>query len=97
MITGKVNNVLPQALKAKAWKRKDKKYGVHRVKKIQLHGGFIKDIWINDLAIITVIRPFKFNDVTEKVPLPSKGSKVGNYFPSLWQYQLLTFNLGIQN
>ena len=78
MITGKVNNELPKAKNPKAWKRKHEKNGVHRVKKIQLHGGFIKDIWINDLAIITVIRPFKFNDITEKVPLPSKGSKVGN-------------------
>ena len=78
MITGKVNNELPKAKNPKMWKRKHEKHGVHRVKKIQLHGGFIKDIWINDLAIITVFKPFKFNDVTEKVPLPSKGSKVGN-------------------
>ena len=81
MITGKVNNELPKAKKAKAWKRKDKKYGVHRVKKIQLHGGFIKDIWINDLAIITVIKSFKFNDLTGKISLPSKGWEVMGFLP----------------
>ena len=81
MIIGRTNNELPFAKTPTSWKKYDEKFKVHRVKKIQLHGGFIKDIWINDLAIITVIKPFKFNDVTGKIPLPNKGSKVGKDFP----------------
>ena len=34
---------------------------MHRVKEITVHGGFIQKIWMNDIAIITVKKPFKFS------------------------------------
>ena len=80
MIIGKINNELPRAKTAKAWKKHDKKYGVHRVKDIQLHGGFIQGIWINDLAIITVKKPFEFDLHTGIASLDSGNLTNGNDF-----------------
>ena len=80
IITGQTNNQLPKAETVNAWKSRDKEYGVHRVKKIQLHGGFIQGIWINDIAIITVKRPFKIDDVTGYATLASGNSTNGNDF-----------------
>ena len=75
IITGRISNELPKAKKRDALKHLDEDFGVHRVKKIQLHEGFIKDIWVNDLAIITVMKPFKFDHITKYVPLASNSSK----------------------
>ena len=79
MIIGKTNNELPSAKTPTSWKIHDKKFKVHRVKKIQLHGGFIQGIFMNDLAIITVKKPFKFDDQTGYAPLASRTSD-GNDF-----------------
>ena len=80
IITGQTNNHLPKAKTPNEWKRKDKEYGVHRVKKIQLHEGFIQGTWINDLAIVTVKKPFKFDLKTKSVTLASGNSTNGNDF-----------------
>ena len=46
-----------------------------------MHGGYIKANFLNDIAIITVKEPFKFDHVTKKAPLPSRGNfKNGNDF-----------------
>ena len=79
MIIGRTNNELPFAKTPTSWKKYDEKFKVHRVKKIQLHGGYIQGIWINDLAIVTVKKPFKFNDETGYTPLASRNSN-GNDF-----------------
>ena len=78
--TGKTNNEYPKAKTPKKWIKDDKKYGVHRVKNIQLHKGFIQGIWLNDLAIITVKKPFKFDHITGYTPLASGNSSNGNDF-----------------
>ena len=85
IITGQIKNNLPRAKTAKAWKKNDKKHGVHRVKDIQLHGGFIQGIWINDLAIVTVKKPFKFDLKTNISTLARENSPNGN------DYQIILF------
>ena len=85
IITGEVNNELPKAgkfwKKRQTWKKLKKENKVHSVKKIKLHGGYIKVNFLNDIAIITVKEPFKFDHVTKKAPLPSRGNfKNGNDF-----------------
>ena len=85
IITGEVNNELPKAgkfwKKRQVWKKLKKENKVHSVKKIKLHGGYIKANFLNDIAIITVKEPFKFDHVTKKAPLPSRGNlKNGNDF-----------------
>ena len=85
IITGEVNNELPKAgkfwKKRQTWKKLKKENKVHSVKKIKLHGGYIKVNFLNDIAIITVKEPFKFDHVTRKAPLPSRGNfKNGNDF-----------------
>ena len=81
IITGKTNNELPEAKTGpKEWIRYDKEFGVHRVKNIRLHKGFIKGIWINDLAIVTVKKPFEFDHITGYSPLASGNSSNGNDF-----------------
>ena len=85
IITGEVNNELPKAgkfwKKRQTWKKLKKENKVHSVKKIRLHGGYIKSNFLNDIAIITVKEPFKFDHVTRKAPLPSRGNlKNGNDF-----------------
>ena len=95
IITGKVDNELPKAdkfwKKRKAWKKLKKANKVHSVKKIKLHGGFIKANFLNDIAIITVKEPFKFDRVTRKAPLPSRGNfKNGNDFQ-------IIFNLSFED
>ena len=87
IITGQIKNNLPRAKTAKAWKKDDKKHGVHRVKDIQLHGGFIQGIWINDLAIITVTKPFEFDLHTGIASLDSGNSTNGNDF------QIISLNI----
>ena len=86
IITGNTNNELPKAEKGpKEWIKNDKKYGVHRVKNIRLHKGFIKGIWINDLAIVTVKKPFKFDLKTNISTLARENSPNGN------DYQIILF------
>ena len=87
IITGQIKNNLPPAKTAKAWKKDDKKYGVHRVKDIQLHGGFIQGIWINDLAIITVKKPFEFDLHTGIASLDTGNSTNGT------DYQIIPLNI----
>ena len=79
MVIGKTNNELPSADTPTSWKRNDKKYKVHRVKKILLHGGYMQGTYMNDLAIITVKKPFKFDKQTGYAPLASRTSD-GNEF-----------------
>ena len=45
----------------KSWQQNPEKYNMHRVQEITIHGGFIHKIWMNDIAIITVKKPFKFS------------------------------------
>ena len=95
IITGRVNNELPKAgkfwKKRKTWKKLKKENKVHSVKKIKLHGGFIKANFLNDIAIITVKEPFKFDRVTKKASLPSRGNlKNGNDFQ-------IIFNLSFED
>ena len=80
MIIGRTNNELPNAKTPTSWKKYDEKFKVHRVKKIQLHGGYIQGIWINDLAIITVTKPFEFDLHTGIASLDSGNSTNGNDF-----------------
>ena len=87
--TGKTNNEYPKAKTPKKWIKDDKKYGVHRVKNIKLHKGFIQGIWLNDLAIITVKKPFKFDNQIGYAPLASKISN-GNDFQIQSIYQHLS-------
>ena len=79
MIIGRTNNELPSARKPTSWKKFDKEFNVHRVKKIKLHGGYMEGIYMNDLAIITVKKPFKFDNQIGYAPLASKISN-GNDF-----------------
>ena len=78
IITGEVNNELPKAgkfwKKRQVWKKLKKENKVHSVKKIKLHGGYIKANFLNDIAIITVKEPFKFDHQTGYAPLASKNS-----------------------
>ena len=55
---GKVKRTLPDN---KSWQRNPEKYNLHRVQEITVHGGFIQKIWMNDIAIVTVKKPFKFS------------------------------------
>ena len=85
IITGEVNNELPKAgkfwKKRQKWKKLKKENKVHSVKRIKLHGGYIKANFLNDIAIITVKEPFMLDHVTRKAPLPSRGNfKNGNDF-----------------
>ena len=83
IITGKTSNELPKAKTPKEWIKNDEEYGVHRVRNITLHKGFIRGIWINDLAIVTVNESFKFDHVTGYAPLASGKSSNGNDFQIL--------------
>ena len=74
MVIGKTNNELPSATTPTSWKKHDKEYNVHRVKKIKLHGGYMQGTYMNDLAIITVKEPFKFDVQTGYAPLAGKNS-----------------------
>ena len=76
MILGKTNNELPPAKTINYWKAKDKKYKVHRVKKIELHGGYLRDNWMNDIAIVTVKPPFKIRKATKLASLPKANNSL---------------------
>ena len=83
IITGQTNNELPNAKTVNAWEKGVLENGVHRVKKIKLHEGFIRGIWINNLAIVTVKKPFNLRPrfpITERVSLAGGNSTNGKDF-----------------
>ena len=60
----------------KSWQRNPEEYNLHRVQEITVHGGFIRKIWMNDIAIITVKKPFKFSrKIGEFIYLVKLGSR----------------------
>ena len=46
------------------------------VKEITVHGGFIFKILMNDIAIITVKKPFKFSKLIGRGRLPKKNTSI---------------------
>ena len=67
---GKVKRTLPDD---KSWQQNPEEYNLHRVQEISVHGGFIQKIWMNDIAIITVKKPFKFSQKIGKIFYPENG------------------------
>ena len=60
----------------KSWQQNPEEYNLHRVQEITVHGGFILKIWMNDIAIITVKKPFKFSHlIGEFIYLVKLGSR----------------------
>ena len=79
---GKVKRTLPEN---KSWQQNPEKYNIHRVQEITVHGGFILKIWMNDIAIITVKKPFKFSHLI--------GEFIYLVFSSLIHYKHVTYFL----
>jgi len=73
VMAGKVKRTLPDD---KSWERDPEKYNLHRVKEITVHGGFLQKIWMNDIAIITVKKPFKFSRKIGRGKLPKKNHSI---------------------